>query len=61
VKADGVQVFAVCPGSVDTAMLRQGLPGAEPAMTPDDVAKVVLFCAADAPDAATGAILDVFG
>ena len=56
-----VAVNAICPGSVDTAMLRQGLPGAEPAMTPDDIARTALFLAADAPSALTGACVDVFG
>jgi 3-oxoacyl-[acyl-carrier protein] reductase len=57
----GVAVNAICPGSVDTEMLREGLPGAAPAMTPDDIAATALFLAADAPAALTGACLDVFG
>ncbi|MCK7469916.1 MAG: SDR family oxidoreductase [Desulfomicrobium escambiense] len=61
VRGDGLQVNAVCPGSVDTAMLRQGLPDAQPAMTPADVADVVLFLLTTAPAALTGACLDVFG
>lgn len=56
-----VCVNAVCPGSVDTAMLREGIPGAEPAMTPDDIARTVVFLATDAPDALTGTCIDVFG
>lgn len=59
VRGDGIQVNAVCPGSVDTTML-SGL-GFTPAMVPDDIARVVLFLAAEAPDALTGACLDVFG
>jgi NAD(P)-dependent dehydrogenase (short-subunit alcohol dehydrogenase family) len=55
----GVQALAVSPGSVDTAMLRQ-TPFA-PAMSPDDVARVVLFAGLDAPAASTGANLEVFG
>jgi NAD(P)-dependent dehydrogenase (short-subunit alcohol dehydrogenase family) len=55
-----VSVNAICPGSVDTEMLRAGLPGAEPDMTPDDIARTALFLAADAPAAMTGACLDVF-
>jgi 3-oxoacyl-[acyl-carrier protein] reductase len=61
VRADGVQVNAVCPGSVDTTMLREGMPGARPEMTPDDIARVVLFLLTTAPAALTGACLDVFG
>jgi NAD(P)-dependent dehydrogenase (short-subunit alcohol dehydrogenase family) len=61
VRADGLQVNAVCPGSVDTAMLKEGLPGAQPAMGPDDVAGVVLYLVGEAPPALTGACVDVFG
>jgi NAD(P)-dependent dehydrogenase (short-subunit alcohol dehydrogenase family) len=61
VRGDGLQVNAVCPGSVDTAMLQQGVPGAQPDMTADDVAEVVLFLLTAAPVALTGACLDVFG
>ena len=61
VRDDGLQVNAVCPGSVATAMLGRGMPGAQAVMNPDDVARVVLFLAAAAPPALTGACLDVFG
>jgi 3-oxoacyl-[acyl-carrier protein] reductase len=56
-----VHVFSVCPGSVDTEMLRQGLPGAEPQMTPDDVAGLILYLATEAPAAMTGTAIDLFG
>jgi len=56
-----VAVNAICPGSVDTPMLQEGLPGADPDMTPDDIARTALFLAADAPVALTGACIDVFG
>lgn len=58
-RGHGVQALAVSPGSVDTEMLRQ-TPFA-PMMTADDVARVVVFAALDAPDATTGANLEVFG
>jgi 3-oxoacyl-[acyl-carrier protein] reductase len=58
---DGIAVNAVCPGSVDTAMLRVGMPGATPDMSPEDVAGVVLYLAAEAPAALTGSCVDVFG
>ena len=60
-RGDGIAVNAVCPGSVDTAMLRAGLPGAKPDMSPDDVAGVVLYLAGEAPPALTGSCVDVFG
>ncbi len=54
-------VNAICPGSVDTDMLRAGRPGADPSMAPDDIARAALFLAADAPAALTGSCIDVFG
>ena len=60
-RAAKVSVNAVCPGSVDTAMLREGMPGARPDMTPDDIARTVLFLAHGAPAALTGSCIDVFG
>ncbi len=56
-----VSVNAICPGSVDTQMLREGMPGARPDMSPDDIAKTALFLACSAPPALTGACIDVFG
>jgi NAD(P)-dependent dehydrogenase (short-subunit alcohol dehydrogenase family) len=58
-KADGIQVMTVSPGSVDTRMLAQ--TPFPPAMSPEDVARVVGFCAAEAPDAMTGSDVEVFG
>jgi NAD(P)-dependent dehydrogenase (short-subunit alcohol dehydrogenase family) len=60
-RAAKVSVNAICPGSVDTAMLREGLPGARPDMSPDDIAKTALFLAHAAPAALTGACIDVYG
>lgn len=60
-RAAKVSVNAICPGSVDTAMLREGLPGASPDMSPDDIAKTALFLAHAAPAALTGACIDVYG
>jgi NAD(P)-dependent dehydrogenase (short-subunit alcohol dehydrogenase family) len=60
-RGDGIAVNAVCPGSVDTEMLRIGMPGAEPKMSPEDVANVVIYLAAYAPAALTGSCVDVFG
>ncbi len=56
-----VSVNAICPGSVDTDMLREGMPGASPDMTPDDIARTALFLAHGAPSALTGACIDVYG
>jgi NAD(P)-dependent dehydrogenase (short-subunit alcohol dehydrogenase family) len=58
-RAGGVQCLAVSPGSTDTAMLAQ--TPFPPQMSPEDVARVVVFAALDAPDAMTGANVEVFG
>ncbi|BDG07460.1 SDR family NAD(P)-dependent oxidoreductase [Anaeromyxobacter paludicola] len=55
----GVQALSVSPGSVDTEMLRE--TPFEPQMTPAEVAKVIAFCALEAPDAMNGANVEVFG
>ncbi|HVZ70736.1 MAG TPA: SDR family NAD(P)-dependent oxidoreductase [Polyangia bacterium] len=60
-RSEGIAVNAVCPGSVDTDMLKIGRPGAKADMSPEDVANVVLYLAAFAPAAMTGACVDVFG
>jgi NAD(P)-dependent dehydrogenase (short-subunit alcohol dehydrogenase family) len=55
----GVQCLAVSPGSVATEMLKK--TPYRPDMTPEDVARVVVFAALDAPDAMTGANVEVYG
>ncbi len=64
-RAAKVSVNAVCPGSVDTVMLREGMPGARPDMSPDDIASTVMFLATPpplgAPAALTGSCIDVYG
>lgn len=57
-RGTGVIVTAVCPGSVDTDMLKGS--GFAPAMTAADVAEAIGFLA-DAPAAIAGAALDLFG
>jgi 3-oxoacyl-[acyl-carrier protein] reductase len=55
----GIQVNAICPGSVDTEMLHgSGFP---PQMTPADIANVAVYLAVYAPPAVTGSCIDVFG
>jgi len=60
-RAAKVCVNAICPGSVDTAMLREGIPDARPDMTPEDIARTAVFLACTAPDALTGSCIDIFG
>lgn len=58
VKRDGVVVTALCPGSVDTEMLRGS--GYAPDMTAEQVAEVVEFLVR-APPAIAGCALEMFG
>lgn len=60
-RAAKVCVNAICPGSVDTEFLRQGMPGASPDMSPEDIARTAVFLADEAPSALTGTCIDVFG
>ncbi len=45
VKEHGVRVNCVSPGSVDTAMWKQASGGAPADMTPDEIARTILFLA----------------
>ena len=58
-RGSGVQVLTVSPGGVATRMLAQ-TPFAA-AMGPEEVARVVGWCAAEAPDAMNGSDVEVFG
>lgn len=58
-RGTGLQSMCVMPGSVDTDMLRGS--GFSPAMTPEDVARIVAWIALDAPDAMNGSCVDAFG
>ncbi len=55
----GVQAMSVSPGSVATAMLEKTPFPAR--MRPEEVAGVIAWCAGEAPDAMTGADVEVFG
>jgi NAD(P)-dependent dehydrogenase (short-subunit alcohol dehydrogenase family) len=55
----GVQVMALLPGSVDTAMLVGS--GYAPAMNADDVARAIEWLGLDAPAAMTGSAVEMFG
>jgi 3-oxoacyl-[acyl-carrier protein] reductase len=55
----GVQAITVMPGSVDTDMLVGS--GFRPQMSADDVAKLVVYSALDAPSAMNGSAIEMFG
>jgi 3-oxoacyl-[acyl-carrier protein] reductase len=55
----GVQVVAVLPGSIDTAMLvGSGFP---PLMSADEVARTIEWLGLDAPAAVTASAVEMFG
>lgn len=57
----GISVFAVCPGSVDTASYRTAIPGAKPRSAPEAVAEVIVWLGAEAPAAMSGSVVDAPG
>ncbi len=58
-RGHGLQAMSVLPGSVDTEMLKGG--DFKAAMSPDDVARLVVYAALDAPDAMNGSAIEMFG
>lgn len=70
--AHGVMSYAICPGFTDTAMAgdylaSRGGPGLLADIplgrvaTPEEIAAMAVFCALDAPESMTGAVLDANG
>ena len=69
---DGIMSYAICPGFTDTAMagdylasrggtgLLADIPLGRVA-TPDEIASIAEFCALDAPESMTGAVIDANG
>lgn len=60
VKASGVRVNAVSPGSVDTPMWARVSGGAPASMTADEVAETILFLASDRSRPMNGQNLNVY-
>jgi 3-oxoacyl-[acyl-carrier protein] reductase len=58
-KDSGLEAVAILPGSVDTAMLKK--TPFEPDMTADEVARVIVYYALDAPAAVNGAQVEIYG
>jgi 3-oxoacyl-[acyl-carrier protein] reductase len=68
----GIMSYAVCPGFTDTAMAGDYLASRGGAglladiplgrvATPEEIASIVTFCALDAPESMTGAVIDANG
>ncbi len=62
-KADGVRVNAVLPGTIDTPQNRAAMPDADAALwvTPAEVAEAILFLLSNAASGVSGALLPVGG
>jgi NAD(P)-dependent dehydrogenase (short-subunit alcohol dehydrogenase family) len=60
VKASGVRVNCVSPGSVDTPMWAEASGGAPAAMTPEEIAESILFLASSRSRPMNGQNLDVY-
>jgi 3-oxoacyl-[acyl-carrier protein] reductase len=58
-RGTGLAAMSILPGSVDTSMLAGS--GFSPLMTPEDVAKTIVYAALDAPSAMNGSSLEMFG
>ena len=56
-----VRVNAVSPGSTDTVMFAEAAPGATPHLTPDDIARVILFACSDDSAPLRGKSIDAWG
>ncbi len=70
--AQGILSYAICPGFTDTAMAGDYLASRGGAglladiplgrvATPEEIATIAVFCALDAPESMTGAVLDANG
>jgi NAD(P)-dependent dehydrogenase (short-subunit alcohol dehydrogenase family) len=59
-KPHNIRVCAVSPGAVDTEMLRQAAHGLKAAMTPEDLAEILLFLADDSGRMFSGSNIELF-
>ncbi|MDE2437304.1 MAG: SDR family oxidoreductase, partial [Sphingomonadales bacterium] len=70
--ASGIMSYAICPGFTDTAMAGDYLASRGGAglladiplgrvATPEEIARIAVFCALDAPESMTGAVIDANG
>ena len=59
----GINVNCICPGGVDTEMMRKITLGNLPTnlMRPEEIANIALFLASDESSAVTGTAVDAFG
>jgi len=58
-RGTGLATLSILPGSVATTMLEES--GFAPQMSPDDVARTIVYAALDAPPAMNGSSIEMFG
>jgi NAD(P)-dependent dehydrogenase (short-subunit alcohol dehydrogenase family) len=56
----GIRVLAVSPGAVDTEMLRAAAPHLNPGMTPDELARILVWLAGPDARPLSGTNLEIF-
>jgi NAD(P)-dependent dehydrogenase (short-subunit alcohol dehydrogenase family) len=56
----GIRVNCISPGSVDTPMLRRAAPHVQPDMTPDEIARIILFLASESSRPINGQNIHAF-
>jgi NAD(P)-dependent dehydrogenase (short-subunit alcohol dehydrogenase family) len=59
-KPHNIRVCAVSPGAIETEMLRQAAPHLKAAMTPDDLAAILLFLADESGRMFSGSNIELF-
>jgi NAD(P)-dependent dehydrogenase (short-subunit alcohol dehydrogenase family) len=56
----GIRAVCLAPGAVDTALLKKALPGLRAGVTPDEIARLIVFLAGDAGVALNGLTIPLF-
>jgi NAD(P)-dependent dehydrogenase (short-subunit alcohol dehydrogenase family) len=56
----GIRVLAVSPGAVDTEMLRAAAPHLKPGMTPEEMARILVFLVSDEARPLSGTNIPIF-